>query len=215
MGEGVTKIMPLEPKHIDALDRAERLTFPSDFNPYLELKALLPDATPDARKRFCSLFTSYYGLNSGGITDEFKAKYFEVLFGGNVILNGQPDYAGILNLLYGIKRRKGDYALQFSFVSKLVGIHLESRPIYDRHVLAYFGEKAPAASVENYKRIEWYEGFLSDVGHSYETWAKGLRVRQILERLKARDSRLKTCHEVRLLDFLVWKVGNKKLLCDD
>jgi hypothetical protein len=62
-----------------------------DFSPYLELKALVPKSGTDDRLRFRKLFTSYYGLNTGGLTDAFKDRYFEILFGGNVLLDGQTN----------------------------------------------------------------------------------------------------------------------------
>jgi len=212
MKEAETQIMHLEPKHTEALAKAERWMFHSDFCPYLELKALFADLTPEARARFRSLYTRFYGLNVGGLTDEFKDKYFEILFSDSVISSGQPNYAGILQELSGIERKKGGWAMPFSFVSKLVAIRLESSPIYDRHVLAFFGMKAPAAAIDKTMRIEWYVGFLNDVRRSYAIWANISTVKPILERLKARDDRLRDCHDVRLLDFLVWKVGSGKLL---
>lgn len=57
--------MQLQQKHIEALNKAETLMFHGDFCPYLDLKELLPDATPQARSRFRSLFTNYYGMNVG------------------------------------------------------------------------------------------------------------------------------------------------------
>jgi hypothetical protein len=186
MNEAENKIMQLETKHIEALDKAERWMFHSDFCPYLELKALLPDSTSEARARFCFLHIRFYGLNVGGLTDRFKDRYFEILFGGNVILNGQPDYAGILHELSGIERKKGGWAMPFSFVSKLVSMRVESSPIYDRHVLAFFGIKAPAATVEKAKRIEWYVGFLKDVSRAYATWVCDPAVKPIIERLRKR-----------------------------
>jgi hypothetical protein len=212
MNEADAKIMELKPRHIKALDEAETLISPAGYCPYLELKALLPDPSPVARDRFRVLFTRYYGLNRGGLTDEFKDRFFAILFGSNVTVDDEPDFDSILMTLSEIKGRNGNYAMPFSFVSKLVGIHLESSPIYDKHVLAFFGQKAPSASVDRIKRIEWYVGFLNDVSRSYAAWANDSRVKPILERLRARDDRLKNCHDVRTLDFLVWKVGNKKLL---
>jgi hypothetical protein len=212
MSEAEAKIMYLTPRHIEALDKAETLIAPSDFSPYLELKALLPDPSPPARDRFRRRFASFYGLNRGGLTNEFKDRFFEILFDGKVIVEGRPDFASILTELSRIKRRKGDLAMPFSFVSKLVAMHLESSPIYDRHVRAFFGKAAPPASVENDERIKWYLAFLGEVGRSYTAWAGDPQVRPILERLIARDDGLKSCHVVRLLDFLVWKVGNRKLL---
>jgi hypothetical protein len=212
MNQFETKIMQLRPKHIEALDKAETLIYHSDFCPYLELKAMLADSSPVARDRFRYLFIDYYALTTGGLTDEFKDRFFEILFGGQVIVEGKPAFSSILTQLSGIKRKKGDFAMPFSFVSKLVGIHLESSPIYDRHVLAFFGTDPPVASVDKSRRIEWFVSFLDGVNRSYTAWACDSKVKPILERLTARDDRLKSCHEVRLMDFLVWKVGNRKLL---
>ena len=204
--------MQLDQKHISALDTAETLIFHCDFCPYLELKELLRDSSTFARRRFRSLFTSYYGLNAAGLTDKFKTRYFEILFDGKVIVNGKPDFDLILTELSEIKRKKGDFAMPFSFVSKLASMHLETSPIYDKHVLAFFGKKASATSISRRDRIYWFVNFLDQVRLSYSEWANDKRIRLILKKFKARDSRLKECDEVRLLDFLVWKVGNQRLL---
>lgn len=212
MNEAEMRSIQLESKHIAALDMAERIMFHSDFCPYLELKGLLPDPSPEARRRFRTLFTRFYGFNVAGLTEEFNDKFFEILHDGNVFLNEQPDFLGILNQLSGIKRKKGDYAMPFSFVSKLAAMHCESSPIYDRHVLTFFREKAPAASFEKAARIRWYLDFLEYVARNYETWANDSRVAEILDRLKCRDRGLVNCHVVRLMDLLVWKVGSQRLL---
>lgn len=99
-----------------------------------------------------------------------------------------------------------------SFVSKLVAMRCEQSPIYDRHVLAFFGEKPPSPAVAKAARIEWFVGFLKRVGYDYARWASDERIQPILTCFKARDPRLEGCHVVRLMDFLVWKVGNQKLL---
>ena len=205
-------MMLLQPEHIEALEQAEVLMFHSDFCPYLELKEIFREGTPQASKRFRILFTNYYGLNVGGLTDAFKDKYFEILFDSDLVVDDKPDYSSILTTLRKIPRKKGDYVLHLSFVSKLVAIHRESSPIYDRYVLKFFNAKTPATSISQEKRIEWYVKFLNDVANDYAKWANDQRIIPILERLKARDSRLGQCDVVRLMDFLVWKVGNQKLL---
>mgnify|MGYP003341746588 FL=1 len=188
------------------------LMFHSDFCPYLELKTLLPDQTDQARSRFRTLFTNYYGLNVGGLTDEYKNKYFNILHSGKVFKNQVPRFGSILRLLYKMPRKKGDRALPFSFVSKLVAIHLESSPIYDKHVLNFFGKKPPAATTAKAERIKWYVEFLNNVATDYTSWAQDPRVVPILNRLMGRDPQLAQCHVIRRMDFLVWKVGNQKLL---
>jgi hypothetical protein len=49
-----------------------------------------------------------------------------------------------LQKLFQIKRRQGDKALQFSFVSKLVGILDERQPIFDQYVQHYLGLGPPS-----------------------------------------------------------------------
>lgn len=203
--------MQLETRHFDAFARAESLIQPG-FLTYLELKELFPDARPESRNRFRSLFTSFYRLNRGGLTDVFKDRYFDILFSKNVVVNGQVACAAIMLELYQIRRRKGDCAMHYSFVSKLVNIHRESSPIFDQHVTHFFSEYAPPAHIDNFKRIEWFVGFLDRVSTDYQAWAADDRMQVILNKLKSRDPRLERCHVVRLVDFLVWNVGALKLL---
>lgn len=208
----VPEPMPLEDRHIKAFDEAETWIFHSNFCPYLELRAWLKNPTEAARERFRDCYAQYYNMNTAGLTDGFKDKYFDLMFKGDIFLNGQPDYAGLLMTLSRIKSRTGNYALPFSFVSKLVAMHADDRPIYDRHVLSFFGAKAPGSSIPKPKRIAWYLGFLDRVRTTYIEWSDDPQVASVLRRFRARDSQLKGCHDVRLIDFLVWKVGNKKLL---
>jgi len=209
-----TKIMKLEKRHIEALAKAESWIFHSDLCPHLELKELLNNKmTPQERERFRYLFIKIYGLNRGGLTKSFIKKYFDIMFDGSIYKDsGQPDYSRILNTLYKFKRKQGDRSLQFSFVSKLVAIHQQSSPLYDTHVLAFFGVKAPAATIDKKIRINWYIDFLDHVRNSYIEWEKDKRLRLLISKIKARDSRLEQFDTVRLMDFLVWNVGNKKLL---
>jgi hypothetical protein len=204
--------MQLTQQHVNALTEAETLMFHSDFCPYLELKTLLSNATPQARSQFRILFTNYYGLNTGGLTQAFKDKYFAILHSGKIFKNQNPRFHSILRLLHKIPRKKGDKAMQFSFVSKLAAMHDEKSPIYDRHVLNFFGKKARPPKTSMADRITWYVEFLNQVATDYTQWSQDARVTPILTNLKNRDQRLAQCDVIRLMDFLVWKVGNQKLL---
>jgi hypothetical protein len=204
--------MKIEQHHIDAFDKAETLILERDFKGYLQLKELLPDTALAARSRFRILFTNYYGMNTAGLSDAFKDRFFQILFSGLRMTDCRPDFASILNELSLIPGRRGHCAMPFSFVSKLVAIHMEDSPIYDKHVSGFFGVGPPAASVPKSNRINWYVDFLGQVKASYLDWALDQRIAAILKAFRARDSRLLSTHDNRLLDFLVWKVGNKKLL---
>jgi hypothetical protein len=110
------------------------------------------------------------------------------------------------------KRKTGYPAMPFSFVSKLVDMRDERRPIFDRHVAAFFGEGVPGASVHRTARIRWFVAFLDRVRNDYRTWAADERIDAVLGKFTTRDARMKNCDVVRVMDFLVWKVGNQKLL---
>jgi hypothetical protein len=194
------------------LDIAEKRIFHCDFCAYLDLKELLGDDSPSARALFRDRFTASYGLNVGGLTDEFKNRFFKILFNEEMIVDGRPDYARILTVLSTFKRKTGHVAMPFSFASKLVAIRHESSPIFDRHVAAFFRQKPPGPATAKKARIKWFVGFLDRVGDDYRTWAANERIMPILARFKTRDARLRKCDVVRLVDFLVWKVGNQKLL---
>jgi hypothetical protein len=215
--------MKLELRHVRALNKAEKLLVDRNFKPYFEMRELFPpeapegrrdfeSLTPEDRKRLKALFKRFYRLNGITMGEICEKRFFKKLFGNHVIVNGKPNFEELLMDLYRVKRPTRAQAMHFSFVSKLVNMHQESSPIYDRHVLNFFQERVPAATKAPKDRIEWYVEFLDEVATNYEKWAKKKEVKTILERLKERDKRLKNCDVVRLMDFLVWKVGNQKLL---
>lgn len=140
-------IAHLDARHVDAFDRAEAEIFHFDFCPYLELKQLFRERSPRSEGRLRRLFTEFYGLNTGGLTQAFHDRFFAILFSDTVMANGKPNYEPILNELCLIKNRKDECAMPFSFVSKLVATHDEASPLYDRHVLAFFAGKVPPTSV--------------------------------------------------------------------
>jgi hypothetical protein len=199
--------MKLQETHIEALDKAETLLFCCDYCPYLDLKALLRDGSAAAQKRFQPLFTRFYGLNVGGLTRDFKIRYFKILFDPPLAADGTPDVGSILGQLGELPRRKGDTALPFSFVSKLANIHNDTSPILDKYVLAFRGEKRPSLALSKPERIATFLERLKSMATDYTTWAAGSEVAGILDRLKERDERLADCSDIRLLDFLVWKAG--------
>src|SRR5688572_17165467 len=98
----------------------------------------------ESRGEFERTFCSFYGLKAGGLTDKFRQRYFDLLFGLKLSPGSQPPYEKLLLELHAIKRHKGDLVLPASFVSKLVALHDDSRPLFDRHVSNFFGVAMPA-----------------------------------------------------------------------
>jgi hypothetical protein len=178
-----------------------------DVDPYCRLRAWLFDHSK--RKDFEKLFKQYYGLDAGGMTAKWKEEYFRSLFSMDISVIADP-YTLVLKELYQYKRIKGDNVLAFSFVSKLVSIHDENRPIYDKHVSAFFGVTPPSTGSNDF-RIEGFLRSLRIVREQYTEWSSNQDYVDILIRLREMFPQLVHCQNGRLFDFLVWGVGHYKI----
>ena len=191
------------------LSKAAKTIKPEDVDDYFELKRLLASRQPDARTKFETLFASYFRLNIARLTDAFKRRYFKLLF--KCKPSGKRDpYTPLLLDLYRFPRLKGDQTLQPSFVSKLVAIHDDSRPLYDTNVRNFFGVSAPSIGPIEFR----ISGFIQNLGYikeSYVTWTQDPKFARLTKILFRRHPQLRKCHPIRICDFLVWTVGKYKL----
>lgn len=184
-----------------------------DYETYLKLKQLFAEKTQGFEKEFQRLFVNYYGLNTGGVTEEFKNRYFELLFGLK-LQEGVDPYDPILRELYKFPRRQGTKALQCSFVSKMVAFHDEMRPIFDKHVGVFFNIALPSKGILTY-RITDFIGKLEQLRQTYSLWSKNDQFQKIIQIMIEQHPLLKDCAIPRLADFLVWSVGHYKIDIDD
>jgi hypothetical protein len=178
-----------------------------DVDPYCLLRSWLTD--PSKRNDFEKRFKHYYGLNAGGMTDKWKEEYFKRLFSIDIAVTTDP-YTPVLMHLYTYKRRKGDQVLAFSFVSKLVAIHDESQPLYDKHVSAFLGITPPKTGTNDFK----IAGFLQNlriIRSTYAQWSDHQDFVDVLTTFRAKFRQVSQCHNGRLFDFLVWAVGHYKI----
>lgn len=198
----------LDDERLNRLREGAMLLKPQNYNPYLTLRGLRLDTRAESRAEFLKLFSRYYGLNAGGLTTELKALFFERLFSLDLMETPDP-YEAILLDLHRLPRRNGRPALLFSFVSKLVSIHDEERPIFDRHVRRFFSEvPSPRTGDPIAVRIEVFKAFLGTVRGSYGAWIKEEAVKALLKRTRTDHEDLRNVHDFRVLDLLVWKWGN-------
>lgn len=173
---------------------------------YAFIRELLGKNDPQARRKFETEFTVYYGLKAGGVTDHFREVYFERLYALRGKTIDDSSYAPLLRHFYKIRRHKGDKALPCSFVSKLIAIHDESRPLFDRYVGRFFGLGAPqSASLD--LRIAGFVSNLGVVRANYDAWIKDARFQAVFKQVRDRICELGNCDLVRVCDFLVWQAG--------
>lgn len=198
--------MAVSEHHWALLEKAANSIEKNAFARYFDLKRLLASGDYDAFQRE---FTTYYRLNIGGLTPAFKTRYFEHLFKCSPVGQADP-YTPILLDLFAFERRKGGTSIQASFVSKLVAIHDESRPIYDRHVSNFFGLGVPTIGTPEF-RIAGFLANLARIKEQYEAWADDTRFAAIQAPVFKKQPMLKDCHPSRLCDLLVWTVGSESL----
>jgi len=197
---------PVIPSHTwQLLTKAAERIEPDAFAKYFTLRDLLASGRRKDRDAFRKLFTSYYRLQIGGLTEAFKDRYFELLF--DCSPKGRKDpYTPLLLELYKFPRRQHDQTLQGSFVTKLVSIHDESRPIYDRHVSDFFGLRVPSIGPTAF-RIAGFVANLAHIQKHYEDWEADRRFRGLQAALVRKQPRMEKCHPNRVCDFLVWTIG--------
>jgi hypothetical protein len=160
---------------------------------------------------FQFVFRSFYGLDSAGLKDDFKKKYFELLQQNKG--NPSPDFRSIIKQLYEIKNIKEKESLQISFTSKLIHTLQNDYPIYDSKVanLMKFrylsNEKNADKNVFPTKRMEGYLEQIHELKQLY-----GCIKKQIGENLFIEfDNRFKVdiSHEKKI-DFILWSAGKLK-----
>lgn len=173
---------------------------------YHWLFATLRDRPVGFEERFRQEFATYYGLNRAHLGDNFKKAYFDRLFGLKLESGGDP-YTEPMIELYGIPRLRGDQALQASFVSKLVAIHDETRPVWDVHVREFFRIEEPPRTDEVRKRIVAYVELLEDLRRTYADWAKNPEFLSIVGQVRAKFPLLAETAPQRVADLLIWSLG--------
>ena len=190
---------------------AERLSG-KDYKKYLELRELLMKKPPGYRSAFEPLFRSFYGMNRAQLGYSFLKAFFDHLFTLGKPINGNS-YRRILSDLAKHKRKKGDAAIQFSFVSKLVAINDESQPIIDKHISDFFGISAPRTGGPQF-RINGFIENLNLLKSIYGAWKSEPAVERLLAKIRRKKHDLSGTTDERILDLLVWQVGRHKLWKD-
>lgn len=202
-------MIPANSHQVKLLESSAEVLGAKHYKPYLTLRHLLQEKPKGYKADFEAKFRSYYGMNQAHLGDDFDSAFFRHLFALRPPVRKNL-YASILSDLARHPRKKGDVAIQFSFVSKLVAIHDESQPIIDRHVSDFFGIRAPAAGDINF-RIAGFETNLGLIKCIYQDWSTMPKVRSLLSKVRRSHPELGQVADTRVLDFLVWLVGREKL----
>ncbi|MCE1274893.1 MAG: hypothetical protein LWW75_10310, partial [Chlorobiales bacterium] len=125
-------------------------------------------------------------------------------------INKQDPYTEILMDLFQFQDLQGRQTLQCSFVSKLIAIHDESRPIYDKYVRSFFGLGVPELGGISF-RVAGFVANLNLLRNTYHAWEQETTFQEIINKLKSVQPIIENCSVPRLADFLVWTAGKHRL----
>ena len=199
---------------VPVLDEAAKQLIKSDVSPYVRLRQFVLGGMSGDAEKFKLLYSNYYGLRFAGLTPQFKETYFRILFAHRPHTEDDP-YTPILRRLYDIQTFRGTRIVAASFVSKLVAIHDDARPLYDSRVGAFFGIGVPAIKSPAIKSPEFrIAGFVQNlcvIRSRYEVWQKSPEIVEIIEMVRHKMPQLADTHPNRICDFLVCHAAPKKV----
>lgn len=156
------------------------------------------------RSVFELVFRSFYGIDNAGLTSEWKAKYFTILYDN--IKNKAINVKDVCAELYKIKNNKQQKTIQFSFITKLNNILDPQQPIYDSNVAKVFGFNTlyhiPNFDKRIARHMEQYQ-IISDQ-YSKIIASNQNKIKEFKNTFNCSD-----LHDIKVVDFVVWMNGKK------
>lgn len=149
-------------------------------------------------------FRSFYRLDSAGLREEFKDKFFE-LFEKNA-KSEKPNMTETLLELSKISNFKGQLTVQFSFVTKMFHTIDNKNPIYDNEVITVFGFRQPYNISDLEKKIEEYKRQYLEIRDLYLVIERDKLLSKTIDKFNNKFSG----HQVNntmVTDFIFWSFG--------
>ena len=139
----------------------------------------------------------FYQLNTAGLSDEQKQKYFGLLS------NKADRLETILDALYKMPTRKNLHSIQFSFATKLLHTLDVNQPIYDSNVGKMFDLKVVGSNKEQKIRscLEIYN-FLKS---TYRSLLSDSKIRSLISAFREEFGYGENdMSDTKVLDFIIW-----------
>lgn len=183
---------------IDALDAESPAVYAFLMNRFAH-----SDVSQDPIFQF--VFRSFYRLDLGGLTRDFKSEYFATLQrlrGASTV-----DLAELAARFHAFPTLRGSNALQWSFLSKLAHTIDPSSPIFDAEVATLFAFRRPASG-SIAERLDTYTEFHRKLCSTYRTIIENGLVRQTIQLFRTRFPMYASAvGETKTLDFIFWSAG--------
>ena len=152
---------------------------------------------------FQFIFRSYYRLDSAGLGEKLKNRYFE-------LLNRKENNLGIiLDELSKIPTTKNQFTVQYSFATKLIHTIDNNKPIYDNEVAAVIHRTVVGHNVK--ARIESAKEVYAYLKNLYTELINDGKIKKVITQFRSRfGSDTKNITDQKTLDFLIWSLGKLK-----
>jgi len=152
---------------------------------------------------FQNTFKIFYIMNSAGLSDGQKEKFFELLSKED----GNLEY--ILSELYKIPRRDGKNSVQFSFATKLIHTIDNNKSIYDRNVCKIINKNV--LGVNKKEKINSCIEIFDYLNELYLLLIKENKIKKIIFKFRNKFYIDKNkMSDIKILDFIMWSFGDIK-----
>lgn len=173
---------------------------PESIGVYLWLKNEYNKGDVKKNLVFQFVFRSYYGLDSAGLSDKQKKRFFELMADKKVTLEK------ILEELYKLPTLKNKQAIQFSFATKLLHTINNNKPIFDAKVSAVIhknrGGNDEKSKIESCREIY---NFLENL---YLILVEEEKIRKIISKFRLKFHVAQNqMTDSKILDFIIWSLG--------
>ncbi|MEK7217764.1 MAG: hypothetical protein AAB374_02135 [Patescibacteria group bacterium] len=170
---------------------------------YLWLKNEYKKINVENNTVFQFIFRSYYRLDSAGLGEKLKNRYFE-------LLNRKENNLGIiLDELSKIPTTKNQFTVQYSFATKLIHTIDNNKPIYDNEVAAVIHRTVVGHNVK--ARIESAKEVYAYLKNLYTELINDGKIKKVITQFRSRfGSDTKNITDQKTLDFLIWSLGKLK-----
>ncbi|NQU54198.1 MAG: hypothetical protein HQ522_16850 [Bacteroidetes bacterium] len=154
---------------------------------------------------FKFVYKNYYRIENAGLTEQWKEKYFTILFSRLK----SPEKINLKNIcleLYDIKNQKDQNSLQFSFVTKMQNILIPQKPIYDSNVSKVFGYGTLYHIKDISKRIYEFLKRLKEIEATYSSIIKSES--SAINKFK-KNYDCDNLADEKIVDFVAWQTGKE------
>jgi hypothetical protein len=146
------------------------------------------------------IYTRYYGLKGAGLTEAFLSRYFELL---EKTKDSGFNLRAIALDLRRYPNRKGQLALQFSFITKIGTTFDPHLPVYDSRLVELFGIRNSKIVRDYDKRLDAHIQDLAEISKRIDMCVNVPSFSNIVDRCKL-GNEVDPLPAGRIADLILW-----------